>query len=375
LDLSPGSGVRVRSEAMLRAASARAGGQLRALDVSECEQLSCEVLFVVARENGASLTELRAWGSFSLSLGALRRLLAAAPLLRMLECDAYGYPRWGGFLSLLRNEPPFEAVSLRAITTARQRAAGQPDDAATLVEAVASHETLSQLRLRGVPLNGPPLDALVQLAISRPFSQCHLEYCRMTGESLSSLTRLLRDGSLEDFSCLSNYHMFTGQHVAAFCLALRSCKLNSLDLSATRFFDSLPDGLAVLDALIGHQTLQTLALSSNLPSEENKRTVGEALGRLVAADSALQSLNVSSCELGDDGLRPLFAAVAQSTRLLKLNCGYNYMISFEFARDVVLPAIRGNVSLMSLTIAEHYGRQDEVTRLVLEQAQALVAER
>jgi hypothetical protein len=246
----------------------------------------------------------------------------------------------------------------------------QPFDAATLVEAVASHQTLTRLTLYDVPLNGAPLDALAQLAVSRPFSKCHLEDCELTGDSLPSLTRLLRDGLLEDFNCSWNDGLFTGQHVAAFCLALRSCKLSSFDVGRTGLFDSLPDGLAVLAALTGHPILQTLALDFNSSSQEDKVAVGEALGRLVAADSALRSLNMSYCHLGDDGLRPLFAAVAQCTRLRMLECGHNDM-SFEFAR-----AIRSNASLRSLVIVDREGfGQDEVTRLVLEQAEALVAER
>jgi len=215
----------------------------------------------------------------------------------------------------------------------------------------------------------------VQLAIARPFSKCRLFSCGMTGESLPALTRLLRDGSLEDFTCSGNRGLFTGQHISAFCLALRSCKLNSLDLSATRLFDSLPDGLAVLDALTGHPTLQTVHLLGNRPTENNRVTVGEAMGRLVTADSALRSLDMSYCRLGNEALRPLFAAVAQSTRLRELDSAHND-ISSKFARHLVLPAIRSNASLRSLVIVDREGfGQDEATRLVLGQAEALVAER
>ena len=80
-----------------------------------------------------------------------------------------------------------------------------------------------------------------------------------------------------------------------------------------------------------------------LSSEENKLAVGEALGMLVAADSALHTLSVSYCQLSDDGMRPLFAAVAQSTRLRELRCTDNDL-SLEFPR-VILPAVRRNVSL------------------------------
>jgi hypothetical protein len=143
--------------------------------------------------------------------------------------------------------------------------------------------------------------------------------------------------------------LFTGEHLAAFCLALRSCKLNSLNLGATHLFESLPGGLAVIDALVGHPTLQTLLLYWNEASQQNRGAVGEALGRLVAANSALQSLDVDYCRLGDDALRPLFAAVAQSTRLRELTCTGND-ISQRVRPRVVLPAVRSNASLRSLKL-------------------------
>jgi hypothetical protein len=89
----------------------------------------------------------------------------------------------------------------------------------------------------------------------------------------------------------------------------------------------------------------------------------------VTADSALQTLDVSYCQLGDDGMRPLFAAVAYSTRLCELSCSDNG-ISLEFARDVVLPAIRSNISLRRLKIAFNL-----MSITVLREAEALVAER
>ena len=61
-DLSPSSGVQRATKALLRAASRRAGGQLRVLDVSgwpEERALPVETLRAVAEENGATRTELR----------------------------------------------------------------------------------------------------------------------------------------------------------------------------------------------------------------------------------------------------------------------------------------------------------------------------
>jgi len=63
VDLSRKSGVRKLSASLLRAASRRAGGQLRVLDISGWKYqhtLSFAALRAVAEENAATLTELRA---------------------------------------------------------------------------------------------------------------------------------------------------------------------------------------------------------------------------------------------------------------------------------------------------------------------------
>jgi hypothetical protein len=77
--------------------------------------------------------------------------------------------------------------------------------------------------------------------------------------------------------------------------------------------------------------------------------VGDALARLVSAESALFALDVQDCRLGDDGLRLLFASVAQNMRLRMLDCRLNN-ISPEFACGTVLPAVQSNTSLRKLQI-------------------------
>jgi len=232
--------------------------------------------------------------------------------------------------------------------------------------------------------NGALLDRLVQLAISRPFSQLRLERCDVTEELLPSLSRLLKEGSLEELLLeevseeVDDSLFFAGPHVAAFCAALRSSKLKTLLMSFKRLelFTSVPDGLAFIEALCGHPTLQTLSLFENPVSKEGDVDVGAALGRLLAAESALHSLDVSYC-LGDDGLRPLFAAIAQSTGLRELTCRYSDM-SAEFARDVVLPAIQRNVSLENLSFEECFRTRERAAQEVygvLQQATAVVSQR
>jgi hypothetical protein len=73
------------------------------------------------------------------------------------------------------------------------------------------------------------------------------------------------------------------------------------------------------------------------------------LGALLAANApALTELDVSWCDLGDEGLRPLFDALPPAnTHLRALDCGRNWT-SEAFARERLLPAVRANSSLREL---------------------------
>jgi hypothetical protein len=116
LDLSPESGIARRriTDALLRAAAARAGGALLSLAVTDCDYIPPPALLAVAMENAATLQEARlclgAWPG--LSCEQLEALLRGAPRLRTLhaemQCTAAESRRF------LRNEPPFEALRVTA---------------------------------------------------------------------------------------------------------------------------------------------------------------------------------------------------------------------------------------------------------------------
>ncbi len=56
---------------------------------------------------------------------------------------------------------------------------------------------------------------------------------------------------------------------------------------------------------------------------------------------------MSSCNLDDAGLGPLFDALPTNTHLRKLDCSENAM-SDAFVRERLLPAVRANSSLREL---------------------------
>jgi hypothetical protein len=268
-------------------------------------------------------------------------------------------------------EPQFAAVRLCSL---RLDAYDAQLDVPAVVARLALHASLTCLSLWSVQLDSQPaLNAVVDFAISQ-LQGLQLYQCSLSPASLPALTRLLEcgsgsaGGSLTELVILNNYDpLLVGAGVPAFCAALRASRLVKLWLAQMSLFNSLEDGLAVVAACTGHPTLRELDLSINHVDDVAEPTVGAALAALVAANSALQSLDVSECDLGDDAARPLFAAVAGSTRLRTLNFSDND-ISADCAREAVLPAVQANTSLRKLSFHE-----EDIPEL--QQAEALVRAR
>jgi hypothetical protein len=309
----------------------------------------------VLRSNARSLLELRA-GSLSdgswFSTAQVEELLAAAPLLRVLECNVNldsGNEALTPVPRLLV-EPQFASVCLRSLA---KNAFDTQLDVPAVVARLALHASLTCLDLHRVQLDSQPaLDAVVDFAISQ-LQRLQLWDCRLSPASLPALTRLLESGcgsaggSLTELDISNVNPPLEGAGMPAFCAALRASRLVKLRLAQMSLFDSLEDGPAVVAACTGHPTLRELDLSWNHVDAVTSPAVGAALAALVSANSELHSLDVSYCRLGDDAARPLFAAVAGSTRLQTLHC-YDNGISAECAREAVLPAIQANASLRKL---------------------------
>ncbi len=90
---------------------------------------------------------------------------------------------------------------------------------------------------------------------------------------------------------------------------------------------------------------------------------------LLANAPALQSLDISYCELGDAGVGPVVEALRHNTHLTKLDCSRND-VSEAFARNALLSAVRANATLRELEAANVYAGEDAAR-----EAEALVAAR
>jgi len=307
-----------------------------------------EAVLDVARDNAGSLVTLRVtWRTLHppfvsrlLSIIEVDALLAAAPRLMTLECEVQGIPEQ--MLPLLRKEPPYAALCL-SYARCQQSGdnMGNAVDVQPLLEAIAAHDGIRGLDFAHIPFTVQQLEATVDVAVQMRHSVLKLICCSLTTAHLPALTRLLTDcRSLECFFVSeSGQPLIVGEGAPAFCAALRASSLTDVSLVSVRLWDSLPDGLAVLDALTGHHSLLHLSLVLNWDAPPaSLPAIGHALGRLVAANSRLELLDLYNCSLGDASLRPLFEALSANRTLRSLDCR-DYSISREFSRNVVLPAV------------------------------------
>jgi hypothetical protein len=364
---------------MIHAALRYARGQLRILSASNVHEDSVpfEAVLELVRANAGSLEKLGVALSTKdsldgrtklLSIPQVDALLAAAPGLKLLQVGVFGASSL--FLPLLTKEPPYGALELTHVSFDEEWRQNV-DDAVDLqlqplLEALTSHEYLHHITIAHAALTVHQLETIVEAALREKLTTLRLFDCRLSVEHLAVITRLLKDcSSLHSFVVENaGRPVFVGEGMPAFCAALRASKLESLSLASTGLWgrDEITDGLAVLEALTGHQSLTDLCMGPNQVGHswigddgpDNKTIVSEALGRLVATDSKLEKLDLGYCFLADAGLRSLFEALAGNQKLRVLDCRDNYL-SGDFARDVVLPAVRANASLRKLVFVDVYG--------------------
>jgi hypothetical protein len=360
LDFSPSSGVtRLVTDALLHAAVAKAGGALTSLDVSfrVGERISDEELLAVVTANAGSLLELRAHGdpgNDSMSCEEVERLLRAAPRLQRLvadvHCDA------GDAVRVLRNEGVFQP--LRIWKLALETLAYDGVTVHALAAALAVHTTpLGCFTLYGTALDAPDvLDALVDAALANRLGSFKFKFGRLFPASVPSLVRLLGSGGA--LTGLSIHDGPSRQLLDAPAAALLGGALRThstfekLVLTGMNLWHDVAAATILMTSLVAHPSLRKLNVSMNRAAAPGHAAcVGALLFALVAANApALQTLRVSSCQLGDDGLRPLFEALPRNTHLRELRCHDDGM-SEAFARDALLPAVRANSSLTKLSAA------------------------
>jgi hypothetical protein len=380
LDLSPSSGVRVRvTDAVLAAAAAKARGQLAALDVRGCVDVTFDAQLVVVQANAGALRELCVGAPLrseqALEAEEVESLLLAAPQLTCCHADVYEYAYVETARRMLRNEPPFQPLRLVGLIVGGFDDADGDDPAAygacvpPLAADLAAHASLKHVCLMHAPLdNLVALDAVVDAALARQLVSLYVPGGGLSPESASALVRLLGSGTLTELEVDDwGRPLLDAPAAALLGAALRAnTTLTKLSLRHADLWHETEAAAVLLSALTGHESLRTLNLATNGVAPAHQAAAGAALGALVAANApALTELNVSYSDLRDAGLRPLLEALPANTHLRKLDVSYNCM-SIEFTRDVLLPAARSNLGLHELVANEN---------VFIYEAEALVAAR
>ena len=398
--LTAGSGLVAKpSCALLLAATARARGQLRELDVAGCHGFTFPTLLEVVEANRAALTTLRAWCAVcSTHLASLRSLRSLRPLgracafnantsediefliddlempqlfaaaeggvLRAIECDVCPSPELA--VAILRREPPYSALHVRRMRMEGEHTSDDDVitirhvDVAALCEAMRGHASLRSLALSEISDSIPVhIDSLVDASLHCRLYSLSLYKCGVTAACLPALTRLLREGHALRTLHLSDEPLLRGPAVAAFLSALRDSGLTSLCLANVDLFGALEedphvyaevlaDGLDLLYTLWGHRSLEELYIPANY-AESCEDEFGAAVARLLAGrpQSALRVLDVSDCGLGDEASFPIFAALSGNTCLRRLDYRLN-VVSPRCAAMIVETCLPRNRSLASL---------------------------
>jgi hypothetical protein len=399
VDLSAASGVTHDvTPALMRAVSARAAGHMQALVLPTLDSpLFVDAVLDVLRENSASLRELEMMDpdenetTFYMR-AQVERMLYAAPQLQVLGTDvelrrADMTPPLREAVRMLRNEAPFGPLRMRELVVVNNQhgdndqQAERVDDAdlLTFFAAMPEHCSLQGAWLEDVPLDASAvLDALIDAALARRFSELDLMRCNLSPASIPAFVRLLGGGAMINLCINGGYQALLDAPAAALLAdALRAnTTLLKLQLDSVRLWDDIEAGVALITALTAHPSVRELCLMNNRVHADATAAVGAALGALVAANApALRELYVSFSSLGDVGLAPLFAALPRNTHLRVLHCELN-AISDAFARDRFLPAIRASTSLRKLDASAWWGGvEDGIAPDEVREAEAIVRSR
>ncbi len=319
LDLTQASGVR-RPKLFLRAAAARAGGQLEVLCApvswSDRPWLHAELMCVLSA-NATTMQELFLGTAYWL-VNRLAEVLRAAPGLRRLEagvaCGA------ADVLRVLRREPPFGALRVTGLHLLRI----PDDDVQAVADSLAAHTSLEHVTVYSRwPEAQADSDALAGALASLP-RLCLLHLSRPPA---AVLARLLGCPTLKKLRVDGLRAPLLDSPASAALLgnALRAAtQLDTLNLDHVDFWHNLEAATALLAALQAHPSLANLQLPKSLILlPERAAAAGTAIGALVSASPSLRLLDIESCHLGDAGLGPIMDALPHARHLHTLRCHDN----------------------------------------------------
>lgn len=360
LDLSAAGGVAPErvNEPFLRAAVARARGDMEALLLTDCgtHTLECATIEDIAATHARTLREL--WLPPVMGTQLREHLLAlrrAAPALRELHAFM-----WTGAYAcqvveareLLSGDPPLEVVVWHDLAIDGRGASAE--DWRALAAAMAAHSTLREV-VMDIDEDAT-IPELIDTALAVRLRRLHMSMVHPLSAVAPDLARLLRGGAIEELTIIGPETLMPpdgADAVLEFAAALRaSTSLRKLVLSNAGVWHLPEVGVPLLRALTSHATLRSFA-TGNCWLARNHTAVTDAvctaLGELVAVDApSLEQLTFSHTSLGA-GLRPLLRALPRNTHLRELDITAN-SIGAGFSLTVLLPAVQSNSSLRKVEV-------------------------
>lgn len=275
-------------------------------------------------------------------LADIHALLAAAPGLLTCEADVACSSSEASLIFARAGR--YKPLRLRRLIVNQWEG---PASVEALSLGVARHGHVKELVLESAPLQTPcAWAAVVRAALSSKLTALCFTNFHCGPAAVPGLAAALGGGALTHLSISNDRKLFDSPRAAAFCFAVLACPgLASLGLVDVGLWDAVDVGVSIVDSLVGHVGLAHCCLAWNKIRVDAEVSAGAALARLVGADSgALETLDISLCDAGEVGLRPLFRALKGNTRLRALCVRSNGMTP-AFAKGVVLPAVRHNKSL------------------------------
>ena len=295
----------------------------------------------------------------------LRRLAAAAPALALAQLDVRLASADEAFELFAAGCGLHAALRLRTLHVSPSAAALDcpGDDAlvawsaealrALCAAAAAAGVHALQFCALAVPLRDrDALAALCAAAAASGLRRLGFVLCGLEPGSWAALAQaVLPHGALQELTLAGDPLLrATSEEVAPFTAALRASRLQRLhlELAAGPGADGAGPAAAaaLLAAAAGHVTLRSLSLRV---CPAIRGAPQEALGAALAAAAAtLHDLDLSHCELGDDVIAPLLAAITQPGCALRCLTLAGCRMSEAFQRGALLaaahnaaPALRG----------------------------------
>ena len=383
----------------LQAAVARSGGMLQVLDTRHVEIEPLDVLRLVIEPGlGSMLRELHFSLEKVVSQQHIVQIINAAPELQVLSVAVnWKEGNITGAASMLRNEPPFQAVR---ISTLVLNSEFTNDDVIRNGNAEFYQPLFAELQAEVAQCNYPEFrDILVKCHIDdvimgyiADVAEAHTPALRVTGLEqhdewpsgcIGVVVRLLRSNALPEltFGLWASELLREGDPAVwtELCEAVQGCtSLDSVSIDR-RVVQRLSRLNELIAALVNNPRIASISVidcdEEHLEEEafvfkpktlemDTSYRFGRGLAALLAANlPALRRLSLVDMGLDDAGLKLVLRALARNTHLEHLTLGWSHYLwatdpvptvppyfSTDFTESELLPAVQRSRSLRSLVV-------------------------